>query len=785
MIPFLNAARDAWDGGDPWPANWIVCPEVRPPFMAAYRLTFTLEQTRQVRVFVSADERYELFVDGLPVGVGPELPDADHWYFDTHLLVLDAGAHTLALRHWALGERAAFAQLSVCPGVLLAAEDPALWDVLNTGRAPWRCQRLDGLNFRSPRSNFGLDHPLLLDGRLYDWEFAHERPEREWLAPVLLHPGYNAINRNHLWPREHRLAPGPGIRLMDALRQTGRVRHVAALETSPEAAVNEAALTSRLPIRAAEHLAAEVEGWQQLLSAGRPLTLPPRTARRVLIDLDDYYTGRAEWVVSGGRHSLIRLHWQEALFNAIGDWDKGQRDEIEGKVFTSIWWGEDGYGDALIADGGARRAFTSLGWRAGRYWEVVVVTGPEALTLERLSLREQRYPLEMESTFASSDARLDQIRPIMLRALQANAQEVFSDGPFYEQLMYIGDFRINALVSYALTRDDRLVRRCLAVFPTTRQPDGLTASRGPCRQRQRIPTYSLLWVDALHDYFMWRDDPGFVRGLLPHARPVIDAFLALRDVESGLCRSPEGWNFVDWVPDWPNGVPAGGEPGAISPLVNWQVVITLGHLAGLEQALGEPELAARARRLSRDLASALSARTWVEARGLFSDDLAQSRFSLHAQTLALLSGHVSETQRARLAQTFVNAPGLTATTIYFTHYLFEAYAQLGRTDAILERLGQWFAMPAQGFKASYEHGSPAQTRSDCHGWSAHPLYHYFASILGIRPAAPGFAAVRVQPQLGPLAHAEGRLVHPRGEIVVRADGQSVSVSVPEGVVVAG
>jgi hypothetical protein len=61
---------------------------------------------------------------------------------------------------------------------------------------------------------------------------------------------------------------------------------------------------------------------------------------------------------------------------------------------------------------------------------------------------------------------------------------------------------------------------------------------------------------------------------------------------------------------------------------------------------------------------------------------------------------------------------------------------------------------------------PEPTRSDCHGWGAHPLYHYYASLLGIRPAAPGFQRVRIAPQLGELLWAQGRMVHPLGWVEV-------------------
>ena len=70
-------------------------------------------------------------------------------------------------------------------------------------------------------------------------------------------------------------------------------------------------------------------------------------------------------------------------------------------------------------------------------------------------------------------------------------------------------------------------------------------------------------------------------------------------------------------------------------------------------------------------------------------------------------------------------------------------------------------------------------------WGAHPIYHYFATVLGIRPAAPGFAKVRIEPQLWPLTWAKGKLPHPKGFITVdfaiKDDKLSGTVELPEGV----
>ncbi|HLK97925.1 MAG TPA: alpha-L-rhamnosidase C-terminal domain-containing protein, partial [Hymenobacter sp.] len=75
------------------------------------------------------------------------------------------------------------------------------------------------------------------------------------------------------------------------------------------------------------------------------------------------------------------------------------------------------------------------------------------------------------------------------------------------------------------------------------------------------------------------------------------------------------------------------------------------------------------------------------------------------------------------------------------------------------------------------------TRSDCHAWSASPLYGFLSITCGIRPAEPGFRSVRIEPHLGDLATVDGRMPHPSGEIAVKfqktpAGGLAGSVTLP-------
>ncbi len=823
--PYLVAdATAAWNKRGIWPAHWITTNEAlgvrrlalgtdleglanaptpqRLPSVVAYRLRFSLDVADTVRLHVTGDERYELYLDGVRVGRGSERGDADHWYFESYDLPLGVGEHLLVARVWALELRAPFAQMTVgasdggCCPFLCSPQEEKYCSLLATGVAPWEAKGLLGYRLLDHSAAWGTGDNLLIDGKRFDWGF--ERGEGEGWYPVIKGEAGSTRRRNDR-PLTPVLEPAALPAMHNALWTKGRVRIVTGL---PHASLQDIVpvtvdqeevvvgvdrksvrFTCDIPLLAEENLVEECEGWQRLLG-GVPLTVPPHTLRRVLIDLEDYLCAYPEIVVSGGEGSLVRIHWQESLFEEVATKSKGNRDEVEGKYFTTIWHRCDGIGDAFLPDGGEDRQFRTLWWQCGRYVEIVVRTEEAPLTLKGLRFHETRYPLEPEGRFEASDARLTAVAPLMLRALQMCSHETYMDCPFYEQLMYIGDTRLEVLTTYALTRDTRLPRKALQLFDYSRQLDGLTQSRYPTRVFQSIPPFSLWWVAMIHDHARWRDDLPFIRNLMPGARGVVEYFVRLIG-QDGLLHAPDGWNCFDWVATWRDGTPPCGHvvvPGSgvsdVSGPITWQLILVLRLLAELEVLVGENELAARCRRLGGQLASRAGEVFWSEERGLFADDVERKYFSEHSQCLALLGGMLDPAHRDRVATELVrdsdpdSGSDLARTTIYFSHYLFETYHLLGRTDLMLKRMQLWFDLAARGLKTTVE--MPEPTRSDCHAWGAHPLYHYRASILGIRPASMGFRTVRIVPDLGPLTSASGIFPHPKGDIVVdlqRAGGR--------------
>lgn len=285
----------------------------------------------------------------------------------------------------------------------------------------------------------------------------------------------------------------------------------------------------------------------------------------------------------------------------------------------------------------------------------------------------------------------------------------------------------------------------------------------------------------VHDYWMLRDDKAFVRARLQGVRDVLDWFE--RHVnETGLVGPMPWWNYLDWAKNYPNGIPPGGGKGHVVAF-SLQFVLALQQASEMERALGRPAEAERCKELAERLITSLRAKAWDEDRGLFADSLESRVFSQQTNALAVLAGAVPPERERSVMETVLTDPSLEQATFYFRFYVDEALQRTGMAARYLERLGPWRDMINNGMTTTAE--TPEPTRSDSHAWAAHPNYQLLATVLGIRPAEPGFAKVRIAPELGMLKRASGRMPHPRGEVKVsyrlNAGKLSASVELPPGV----
>lgn len=747
-----------WGGRSNWPASWISAPGIGlQSCVVSYRRKFSLPEPKKIRVHVSADQFYELYVDGQSLGRGPERGDLNNWNFETYELDLAAGDHVIVSRvSWINPDDhqvpAAFAQQTISPAFLLAAEGQPQ-DLLNTGRAPWECCHLKAYTFTSPRMTRTTPSKTRLDGTKMQWDYARGLAEN-WEPAANGHGAQGAHMANEIGALRL-LRPATLPAMVDAPDQVGVARHVESVQT----VMGEDQLNHH-PVHAAAHLPAEAATWDQLLAGKGRVIIPPMCQRRVIIDLQNYYTAFTDLTVSGGKGATVRVSWAESLLidapnNPFAVGPKEDRSAIEGRFFHGV-------GDELVTDGGMNRRFVPMWWQAGRYVEVWVATGLHALTIESLLWRRTHYPYDFTAKFEASDSRLSDITRIGIRAMESCSHETYMDCPYYEQMMYVGDTRLEVLTTYALTKDDRLPRKAISMFNASRLNSGFTQSRYPSRIHQIIPPFSLYWSSMVYDQMMWRNDRDFVLKQLPGVRGVLDAFRGFLNAD-GLLEGVDGWNFVDWS-DWPDGMPPGAAFG-VSGILNWHFAYTLVHAAKMEEFAGNAHLAAHHLHTASHLVQAIHKAFFNSDRGLYADDLEHTRFSEHAQCFALLSGLMDKSLADRVSQNLFGKNGqMSLATIYFSHYLFEVCKLTGRIDKLFDRLAVWFGHKALNLFTTVE--APEPTRSDCHAWGAHPIYHWYATILGIRPASTGFGSVEIMPQLGPLEWARGTMPTPQGDVSV-------------------
>ncbi len=726
--------------------KWIKHPETDAHSQSFCRFTleFTLDSAATIEIHISADNRFELQCDDQYVGMGPDRSDIEHWSFHSYRLHLEPGTHRLTADTHYLGLDAAgrpWAQTCIEPGFILFSENSPV--DLNTGSAAWQVTKLKGVSTvkEELKTFFVVGPNYIIDAKTY---FA---PPPTVEAAVLRDAGRNM----------HSGTVHPGWKLYpscmpEQIRQPivgGRVRFVTDIS-------DDAPFPSSEP----EKPSPAHTQWQAMVDGKSPVTVPPQSRVTVLWDLEQYHTAYPELMTKGGAGARIDIKWTEAMFitpnNSEGQArrEKGNRNEVAGKYFR-------GNGDAFCPDG-PDRTFRPYWWRAGRYVRIVVETKDAPLTLKGLRLLDSRMALENESIFKSSDVELEPIIAISARGIQMCAHESYMDCPYYEQMMYVGDTRLQVLTSFIMNSEDRLNQRALEIFDWSRLETGFVLERCPSQPKQLSCTFAMIWLMMLRDYAWWRNDHGFLKQRLKGMRCMLEEFKALPDTHAPLLPALPGWSFMDWV----EGLSFVNNPGpdaGVSGVVNLLFINSLNAAAELEMEFGDKHLAEFNRAWARQIAAEVEKRFWDKDRGLFADDLGHKQFSEHSQCLALLSG-LFPAQESRCLEGLISAPDLLRTTCYFSFYLLETFAKFGRGDLILQKLDFWKKMADMGLKTPVE--MPEPTRSDCHAWSSHPLFHMHASLAGIRPDGPGFARVRIAPNPGPLTRIASTIPHPAGKIAL-------------------
>ena len=337
--------------------------------------------------------------------------------------------------------------------------------------------------------------------------------------------------------------------------------------------------------------------------------------------------------------------------------------------------------------------------------------------------------------------------------------------------------RLQMLFNYAVSGDTRLAKKALLDFHCGLQPNGLLPGKTPTAYLQVISTFSLHYAYALWEYVAHTGDLALGRLYRPDIDRILDYYDGKRD-GSGLVGRIDPWAFMDWQDDWQ-------KTGGVSPayfegpsaIVNLMYAYALECGAKLYEATGRPGTAAEYRNRRAEILQKVKALCFDPETGMMREGPGCPQFTRHSQAWAVINGMLDEAESKRALQAATSCPPCSFAASY---EWFRALEKAGMEDQLRRDLDAWIGLLDRGSTTCPE--EPHHPRSECHAWSALPLYAFTRTLAGIRQEN---GKIVIRPRLLDLPDLSGTVITPLGTVSFdyRRDDQGVwryRVTLPKG-----
>lgn len=357
------------------------------------------------------------------------------------------------------------------------------------------------------------------------------------------------------------------------------------------------------------------------------------------------------------------------------------------------------------------------------------------------------------SAFACSEPRLDALWTLCRQTLHATTfAGVYFDGD-RERVSYEIDAYLSQLIHQAIDPGSSIARATFAHLLKNRT----------------WPTEAAFYLIAMAHADWWHTgDRAWLAANFEQLPPLL---LLERAGPDGLLRSTHQHQTRDDHVDWPPSERDGFRFTPVNTVINALHLQALARLAELARALGRDAYAAELLARRDQALPAFDAQLYDPVAGLYRDGLDTSHHSLHSNLFPLACDIVPP-GRVPALLAYLRTRGMACST-YVAHPLLEALFNHDAGDhahALFAAPGErgWQHMLDLGATLTWEAWDPVckPNLDGNHLRSAHPAHHLSRHVLGVGPAAPGWAAMRFRPHPGPLLHASGRVPTPRGPVEV-------------------
>ena len=410
-----------------------------------------------------------------------------------------------------------------------------------------------------------------------------------------------------------------------------------------------------------------------------------------------------------------------------------------------------------------RQKFVSFVRRGGRYM-TVIVKGRSPVRIYSARILNASFPVSYRGIFRSNDHTLMSVYDLSRKTTKMCMDDTYMDCPTWEQTFWVGDSRNESLVNlYSFGAFD-ITRRCLLLVPKSMFRSPIPESQVPSGWANVLTDWTWFWIDACREFYDFSGDEKFLKEIYPWLMKTIkntEQFIN----KDGLLEIA-AWNMLDWAPmDCPT--------FGIVTHQNAFLIRALNDIAYLSDFLHKAEDRKYLELFRDKLKASINKHLFNEGKQAYYDCIHEDGkpskvFSIQTQTAVYMSEAAAEDRIKRMEDLILNPPDdfVKIGSPFMSFFFLEALVKMGRYQEMLDYIRKNWGDRMLDKDAVTCWECFDTTRSHCHAWSAAPGFFLPAYILGIRPGAPGFKKIIVDPKPCDLKWAKGCVPTPKGDIYV-------------------
>ncbi len=481
------------------------------------------------------------------------------------------------------------------------------------------------------------------------------------------------------------------------------------------------------------------------------ILVPIGEKKKILLDAGKIVNGYPVFVFNAGKDAMVKICYFEKFTSKE---KQIRRDDAEHGTY-------DGITDQLILNG-EQLEYTPFWYRTFRFIVIEVESAGEEVHIKLPYYLKTGYPLEKKAEVKSSDTWVQNIWDLCTRTLENCMMETYMDCPYYEQMQFPMDTRLQALFTYMISGDTRLAKKALEDYHCSMTPEGLIPGKYPSAYTQIISTFSLHYIFMLKEYYWQTGELETVRKYFPDIDQIL-LYYESRIGEDGLVGKLDYWQFVDWQPAWEKyaGVPEALNYGP-STIINLMYCYALQCAAELNEAASRVGMAAEYCDKRKRILEIIQKSCWDEEREMYQEGPGFEQYTCYAQAWAVLNDLPDKVMEQKMLQHAATETDVLKCTFSTSYEWFRACEKAGVYEYTRKDLEQWIHLPEEGCTCCPE--TPGESRSECHAWSSLPMYELICTIAGIRPENAGWKSVRIEPHMNGLKDLCGTAVTPYGMI---------------------